>query len=208
MSPRSFLAPAFLALLALGCDSEDPRLPQSLYDEAVKLNTDGKTAEAKSLMELVSTRYPDTPAGTQARKDLYLLDTLLKQDIQERQKQLRISMKNAATALIRYYNKTGEYPDNLQALVPDYIDKTPETPWGHPFFYRPYVKVPIQDIPGRHGQISQRINTHNDGFFLVSLGVDLQPGGDTGMSGDTYIVDGEFYKEKTLPMIPLPQPIK
>jgi len=209
MFQRTILVPVLLSLLALGCNSEDPRLPQSLYDDAVKLNTDGKTLEAKSLMELIAKRYPDTPAGTQARKDLYLLDTLLKQDIQERQKQVRIAMRNTSTALIRFHSKNGEYPNTLETLVPDFIDKVPEAPWGHPFLYRPYVKTPIQDIPGRRGEVTQRINTKYDGFFLVCLGVDLQPGGDaSGMTGDTYIVDGEFYKEKTLPMVPLPQPVK
>lgn len=207
MSPRTILVPTLLALLAIGCDSEDPRLPQSLYDEAVKLNTDGKMLEAKSLMELVAQRYPEAPAGVQAKKDLYTLDMFLKQDIQDRQKQVRLGMRRTAEALARFKEKRGEYPEDLAALVPDYLDKPAETTWGHPFFYRPYVKEPIQDIQGKRGQVSQQINNRFDGYFLVCLGVDLQPGGE-GMAADTCMVDGELYKEKALPTIPLPQPLR
>jgi hypothetical protein len=37
--------------------------------------------------------------------------------------------------------------------------------------------------------------------------VDLQPGGE-GLAADTFIVNGEFYKEKSLPVMPLPQPVR
>jgi hypothetical protein len=37
--------------------------------------------------------------------------------------------------------------------------------------------------------------------------VDLLPGGE-GLAADTFVVDGEFYKEKTLPLIPQPQPVR
>ncbi len=46
MKRPAFAAPALLLLLA-ACASEDPRLPQQLYEEAVKLSRDGKLLEAK-----------------------------------------------------------------------------------------------------------------------------------------------------------------
>jgi len=42
---------------------------------------------------------------------------------------------------------------------------------------------------------------------LACLGVDLQPGGED-EAADTFIVNGEFLKEKLLPPIPLPQPVR
>jgi hypothetical protein len=209
MSALRFQVPVLLAALTLSCSSEDPRLPQSLYDKALELNkSPEKKQEAKSLMELIANRYPDSPAGNQAKKDLFLLDTLLKLDIQDRQKLVKTTMRETMNALIRYQKQTGEYPDTLARLVPEYLDKVPETAWGHPFFYRPYVKKPIEDVPGRRGVVVQRVNTKCDGYFLVCLGVDLQPGGED-MAADFYIVNGDFVGGKApFPIIPLPQPVR
>jgi hypothetical protein len=207
MFRRSAIAPALLALLFLSCDSMDPRLPDSLYTEAVELNRQGKTLEAKSMMELIAQQFPDTQAGKQARKDLYLIDLILKQDTQQRQKELLDGMKRVSNALIRYKNNKGQYPDSLTALAPEYLEKIPETPWGHPFLYRPYVKNPIVDIKGKRGAVSQKFNSAFDGYHLACLGTDLQPGGE-GMAADVFIVDGEFYREPSLPEIPQPQPVR
>jgi hypothetical protein len=207
MSRSSFLILALCTLLAVSCSSEDPRLPQQLYDEAAKLSADGKNLEAKSMMEMVATRYPESESGQMARKDLYRIDLFLKNEIQEKQKQLRVTMKRVADALTRYKGRKGEYPATLQELVPEYLEKIPVTDWGHPFFYRPYVKVPIEDVKDRHGNITQCFNRLYDGYQLACLGVDMQPGGE-GMASDSFIVDGEFFKERSLPTIPLPQPVR
>lgn len=207
MLRRSAIASALFALLVLSCDAIDPRLPDSLYSEAVELNRQGKTLEAKSLMQMISQQFPDTQAGKQASKDLYLIDVILKQDLQQRQKELMDGMRRVANALTRYKGKNKEYPSALVALVPEYLEKMPETPWGHPFLYRPYVKTPIVDIKGKRGVVSQKFNTAYDGYHLVSLGVDLQPGGE-GMAADAFLVDGEVYRQGGLPEIPQPQPLK
>lgn len=59
--PRS-LFPVLAALALVGCGSEDPRLPQRLYDEAIRLNQEGHNQEAQSLMRQLSTQYPETSA--------------------------------------------------------------------------------------------------------------------------------------------------
>jgi hypothetical protein len=201
------LASALLALLFLSCESSDPRLPDSLYTEAVELNKQGKTLEAKSMMQMIAQQFPDTQAGKQAGKDLYLIEVILKQDLQQRQKELMDVMRRVANALTRYKGNQSELPSSLSALVPEYLEKVPATPWGHPFLYRPYVKNPIVDIKGKRGAVSQRFNTAFDGYHLVSLGVDLQPGGE-GMAADVFLVDGEVYRQKELPALPQPQPLK
>lgn len=207
MLRRPAFASAILALLMLSCESTDPRLPQSLYDEAVGLNRQGKTLEAKSMMQMIAQQFPETQPGKQAGKDLYLIEVILKQDQQQRQKELADTMRRIANALTRYKGNQGEFPATLGTLVPEYLEKVPETAWGHPFFYRPYVKNPIVDIKGKRGAVSQKLNTSFDGYHLVCLGMDLQPGGE-GMAADLLIVDGDFWKEKTLPEIPQPQPMK
>ena len=207
MLRRSAIAPALAALVMLSCDSMDPRLPDSLYNEAVELNKQGKNLEAKSMMQMIAQQFPDTQAGKQASKDLYLIDVILKQDLQQRQKALLDGMQRVANALTRYKGNEKEYPVSLAVLVPDYLEKVPETPWGHPFLYRPYVKVPIMDVKGKRGAVVQKFNTAYDGYHLACLGVDLQPGGE-GMASDVFFVDGELYRGSDLPEIPKPQPVK
>jgi hypothetical protein len=196
-----------LLVVYTACRSEDPRLPKELYDQAVQLNQEGKQLEARAIMAQVASRYADTPAGQQAVKDLYLMDALLRQDLQERERQLRTIMKRVADALTRYRERHGEYPRFLSSLVPDYLEAEPRAPWGHPFFYRPFVSAPILNTRDRKGRQVQILSTRLDSYHLACLGVDLQPGGED-LAADTFIVDGEFWKEKTLPPIPLPQPVR
>ena len=108
MLRRPAIASALLALLVLSCDSMDPRLPDTLYDEAVELNKQGKTLEAKSMMQMIARQFPGTEAGKQASKDLYLIDVILKQDLQQRQKELMEAMRRVATiAMVHEQLSTG-----------------------------------------------------------------------------------------------------
>jgi hypothetical protein len=200
----------FTALLLIGCSSEDPRLPKQIYDEAVKLNRDGRGLEAKVLMEQLAQRFPDSESGQQARKDVYLIDSFLKRDLAERQRALRGTLKRVTDALIRYRAKRGEYPPVLADLVPEYLEQVPETAWKHPLLYRPYVQTPIQDITGRRGAVTQRFNTKFDGYYLACLGTDAEPGGE-GMASDILVKDGELLdmaRYKGFVPLPAPQPLR
>lgn len=204
--PRaSFLALA--VLLLTGCSSGDPRLPAKLYDEAIELTRQGRNQEAQSLMKQLASQYPESQAGQQATKDLYTMEALLRQDLRDRTKVLHGTMKRVADALTRYKGNHGEYPRHLSLLVPDYLDQTPETPWKHPFFYRPYVTSPILDVRDRKGRVAQVFSSKLDGYLLVCLGVDMQVGGDD-LAADTYVVNGEWYKGSAPPPIPSPQPVR
>lgn len=203
-----FLAPA-MALLTLlsGCSAEDPRLPGNLYEEARKLNLEGRSLEARAMMRQLIDRYPDTDAAQQAKRDLFLIEAFVARDVADRQKQVRIAMKRLTDALIRYRAKRGEYPLDLNELVPEYLDQLPETPWRHPFLYRPYVTRPIEEVQVKRGPVRQRFNTRLDGYYLASLGTDLQPGGE-GLAGDLLIKDGVPWSEPAFPELPAPQPIR
>jgi len=205
MLARFMAAPLVLVLMA--CATEDPRLPQKLYEEAIDLNQQGRQLEAKTLMERLAAKYPDTSIGQQASKDLFLMDTLLRQADQDRQRTLRAIMKRTADALTRYKGKHGEYPRSLSSLVPEYLDIDPATPWGHPFFYRPFVSAPILNTRDKKGRPVQVLSTKLDTYYLACLGTDLQPGGE-GMAADTFIVNGDILNEKVLPVMPLPQPVR
>ncbi len=200
--------PALAALIVLaGCSSEDPRLPANLYEEARKLNLEGRSLEARAMMQQLIARYPDTEAAQQAKRDLYLIEAFVNRDISDRQKQVRVSMKRITDAMIRFKAKKGEYPAALTDLVPDYLEQVPEAPWGHPYLYRPYVSQPIEEIPVKRGPARQRFNTRFDGYYLACLGTDLQPGGE-GLAADILIKDGEPWTDGPFPPVPQPQPIR
>ena len=206
--PASRLVPALLLVLTLaGCSSEDPRLPANLYEEARKLNLEGRSLEARAMMKQLTGRYPDSEAAQQAKRDLYLIEAFVNRDMADRQKQVRAALKRISDALIRYKTKKGEYPLSLATLVPEYLDQVPETPWGHPFLYRAYVTRPIEDLPTKRGPARQRFNTKLDGYYLATLGTDLQPGGE-GLAADTFIKDGILWSEAAFPPVPQPQPLR
>jgi hypothetical protein len=196
-----------LLLLLAGCSSEDPRLPGNLYEEARKLNLEGRSLEARAMMKQLAERYPDSEAAKQAKRDLYLIEAFVNRDMADRQKQVRAAMKRITDALIRYKTKKGEYPMALGELVPDYVEQVPETPWGHPFLYRAYVARPIEDVPVKRGPAKQRFNTKLDAYYLACLGTDLQPGGE-GLAGDILIMDGAPLAESAFPPLPQPQPVR
>jgi len=202
------IALALGLLLALGgCSSEDPRLPANLYEEARKLNLEGRSLEARAMMRQLAERYPDSEAAQQAKRDLYLIEAFVNRDMADRQKQVRAAMKRLTDALIRYKAKKGEYPLSTGDLVPEYLDQVPETPWGHPFLYRAYVTRPIEDLPTKRGPARQRFNTKLDGYYLACLGTDLLPGGE-GLAADTLIKDGALWGEPSFPAVPQPQPLR
>ncbi len=196
-----------LGLILVGCRSEDPRLPEQLYDQATQLSRENKNREARALLQCLAERFPDTRAGQEARKDIYTLDAILRQEMAESQRRLRGSLQRTVQALERYRGKNGEYPWSLQELVPEYLEQVPETPWGHPFLYRAFVRNPVEEVRDRRGNISQRFNTRRDGYHLTCLGTDLRPGGDD-LASDVFYVNGDPYREASLPPIPLPQPIR
>lgn len=199
--------PVLAVLVLAGCSSEDPRLPQKLYEEATQLMQQGRNQEAQGLLSRLSTQYPDTVSGQNATKDLYTLEGLIRQELREKQKALHSNMKRVADALTRYKGNHGEYPRFLSFLVPEYLDQMPETPWKHPYLYRPYVSTPILDTKDRRGRATQVFSNKLDGYILVSLGVDMQVGGED-LAEDTYIVNGEPYKGTAPPPIPMPQPVR
>ncbi len=205
------LVPALLlaatAALHLGCDSEDTRLPDKIYEEARQLNVSGKGAEARALMKQLIAAYPGTPAAEQARKDLFLIEAMNDRDVADRQKVLRVSMKRIVDALTRYKEKRGEYPDRLEELVPEYLDRVPLAPWDHPFLYRAYVSQPMEMVLPKRGPAFQRFNTRRDAYYLASLGTDAAPGGDK-LAGDILVKNGESILEKQFDPLPGPQPVR
>ncbi len=193
-----------------GCNAEDPRLPTQLYEDAVQKNQANQGAAAKLMMQRIVQQYPESEAATKARKDLYLIESMQKKELGERQQTVKQGLKRVTDALSRYKTKKGEFPGSLTDLVPDYLESVPETPWGHPFLYRAYVGVPMEDVTDRRGNVTQRMNTKLDHYHLCCLGTDFEPGGE-GMAADILVRDGEILdsvKDRTFPPLPTPQPLR
>jgi outer membrane protein assembly factor BamD (BamD/ComL family) len=207
MRPSRFIPALVLTAMLAGCSSEDPRLPANLYEEARKLNLEGRSLEARAMMKQLTERYPDSDAAQQAKRDLYLIEAFVTRDVADRQKQVRSAMKRVTDALTRYKTKKSEFPPSLNDLVPEYLDQVPETPWGHPFLYRPYVTRPIEDLQVNRGPTRQKLNTKFDGYYLACLGTDLKPGGE-GLAADILVKDGAPWPEPAFPPLPEPQPIR
>lgn len=206
----SYTLPALL-LLAFGCgNSEDPRLPTHLYEDAIQKNQAGQGDAARLMMDQIVKQFPDSEAATKARRDIYQIDALQKKDLAQRQQEVKTTVKRVIDALKRYNTKKGEYPGSLMDLVPEYLESAPLAPWGHPFAYRAFVGVPIEDVTDRRGKLSQRFNTKLDHYQFCCLGTDFEPGG-YGMAADILVKDGEILdpvKEKTFPALPTPQPVR
>ena len=202
---------SILLLLALGCgNSEDPRLPAHLYEDALQKNQAGQGDAARLMMEEIIKQFPDSEAATKARKDIYQIEALQKKELAQRQQEVRTIVKRVTDALTRYKARKGDYPSNLMELVPDYLESPPRSPWGHPFLYRAFVGIPIEDITDRRGNVSQRFNTKLDHYYFCCLGADFGPGG-TGMAADILVKDGEILdpvKEISFPPVPTPQPVR
>lgn len=203
----STLISTFLLFSLLGCQSEDRRLPQKLLDEASELSRKGRPQEAKAVLERITGRYADSPEARQAAQDIFIIDGVIKRELREKQRQVRAAMQRTMHALTRYKTKNSEYPRELTQLFPEYLDQVPESPWGHPFFYRPFVPVPIEDVPNRKGGYTQRLNLKLESYHLACLGTDIKPGGED-LASDILVINGEFAQTKVLPGIPQPQPVK
>lgn len=205
----SRLLPWFLLGTLLACQpDQDPRLPQSLYDEGRKLSVAGKGPEARALWNDLIARYPDSDAAQQAKKDLFFVNAMIDHDQEQRMKETRRSLGLVLGALARYDKDKGEYPASLNDLLPGgYLAQIPLASWGHPFFYRAYVGQPIVTITPRRGPARQLFNTRLDHYDLASLGTDLAPGGD-GLAKDLLFHDGESVDTAGFDPIPQPQPFR
>ena len=204
----SRLIPLALLGALLACSQEqDPRLPQSLYEDGRKLSVAGKGPEARALWNDLIARYPQSDAAQQAKKDLFFINAMIERDQDDRIKATRVSLGRILNALARYKEKRGEYPASLNSLVPEYLDQVPQASWNHPFFYRAYVGQPIVTFNPKRGPAKQIFNTKLDHYNLASLGTDLAPGGE-GLAKDLLFHDGESVDATGFDPIPVPQPFQ
>ena len=204
----SRLMPLALLGTLLACSQEqDPRLPQSLYEEGRKLSVAGKGPEARALWNDLIARYPNSDPAQQAKKDLFFVQAMIDRDQEARMKDTRLALGRTLSALSRYKAEHGEYPPSLNDLVPQYLDKVPVASWGLPFYYRAYVGQPIVSFTPKRGPATQIFNTKLDHFNLASLGTDIAPGGD-GLAKDLLFHDGDSVDTAGFDPIPVPQPFR
>ncbi|MBK8790863.1 MAG: hypothetical protein IPO28_12030 [Holophagaceae bacterium] len=169
------LAPALaLLLLAAGCSSEDPRLPANLYEEARKLNLEGRSLEARAMMKQLTERYPESEAAQQAKRDLYLIEAFVNRDIADRQKQVRAAMKRLTDALIRYRAKRSEYPAALGGSWSLNTSISCLRPPGAPLPLPALCHPPHRRTPGQAGTRAAEVQ-YQAGWLLSGLPGDRPP---------------------------------
>lgn len=92
-----------------------------------------------------------------------IVPRIMDQPDKARQVKAEMQIESISQALEMYRLEKGKYPtgeQGLKALVPAYLPKVPNDPWGNPYVYRQ---------PGEHGE-----------FDLSSLGADNERGGSGG----------------------------
>ena len=194
-----------LCLTLMGCYSNDQRLPEKLYSDALELSQQGMFQESKALMEEIASRFSEKLVGMSAGYDVWRLERVIESANEEENRQVRVLIRSTIDALARYRNRFGEYPTTLMELIPDYgLAQIPVTPCGHPLFYRPYVNNPRERVSNRRGGTTTRDNTRFDSYQLAYLGKDLKPGA----PDKILVLNGQVIYTMYFPKIPSPQPLR
>ena len=167
---RVFAIVLALALI-VGCGSE--KRADRLSREADRLAAKGDNPAAVASLEKLLREYPNSTAAAQAREKIKLYSGLV--DAVERfpQRRAREIVVAVARALDRYRGARGSLPENLELLVPDFLDAVALDPWGGKLLYE------------RTGRAAYR---------LASLGDDAVRGGE-GDAADLVVVNGRFTED-------------
>ena len=155
MLPIAFLLASALVLTA--CASDETRA-ERLYDKSAERLDHQDYRGAIEIYEQVVREYPETETARKAREDITHYRNLVGAIDNFPSHTANDLMISTARAIHQYRRKHRSYPESLDQLVPDQLDRVESDPWGRPLGYT------------RKGS----------GFELVCYGSDGEPGG----SGD------------------------
>lgn len=168
----NFAIACFLLVVVLaGCSSDEDRA-QRMYDAAMDDVRDEDLEGAIAKFGEVVQRYPETPAGREAAKDIVLYRGLAGAVDRFPARSARDLMVDTARRIERFRGRNRRAPRSLEELFG--AEQVPTDPWGRPLRYR--------TIRGGRG------------YELSCLGMDDKAGG-TGNSGDLLVRNGEFVLE-------------
>ncbi len=168
---RAFACALLVACVA--CGGGD-RSAERLYREARERVAQKDYAGAVERLDAIVRDHASSPLAEQARRDAILyrgLDEAVKRSPERR---ARETLVQVARVLERYRAAKRELPGDLASLVPSWIDRVPDDPWGRALAYE---------------------RTPRGGYRLSCLGADGKPGG-TGDDADLVVEDGAFAGER------------
>jgi len=156
-------------VLGLACDEAKA---DRLYRDAAARVERGDLAGAVERLDKIVSEHPQTRAAEKARSDVILYRGLLEASRRFPVRRAADTVVQVARALERYRHDRGGAPASIAGLVPEYLDREPEDPWGR--------KLPYRVTPG-------------GGYVLSCLGEDGAEGGEAA-AADIVVQDGRFVR--------------
>ena len=169
----SIAAAAFA--LACGGDS-DPKEAREMYNLALDLQAEQQNGAALAAFKEILKKYPEVSFRGDVEENISFIENLSEMERRGRARIVVDDLKALARACERYNLKHDAYPAELEALVPEYLQKIPACPWGTGYNYR--------TEPDRKG------GPHRY-YFLACFGSDGIPGGEE-EAFDCIVKEGEF----------------
>lgn len=165
-------------MLVLSCASEEDKA-KVLYEKAMQFDGEKKHAEAIEVYYQILAEYPQFSSTQSVKENLMFDEALLEMSRRAKARLAMDALKVLAKACEKYFKRNQQYPESLEALLPDYLGEISLDPWGFPYNYR------VEPDP-------ETAKAHQK-YFLASFGSDGIPGGEED-EFDLIVKDGEFYQ--------------
>ncbi|HXV77929.1 MAG TPA: type II secretion system protein GspG [Candidatus Polarisedimenticolaceae bacterium] len=158
-----------LSLSLGGCNKAE-----RLYAEAHEHIERSEFAQAVALYDEIISTYPDSETAARASREVELYRGLATAVDFYPERRIYDQMIETARAIYKYENRRGRWPESLDRLTPDYLERPPIDPWGRELLYG--------------------VKPQRRGYVLGCYGADGRLGGD-GAARDWFIEDGDFVRK-------------
>lgn len=136
-----------------GCSSPEREAKVAL--EAALMDSDQTSAELRRDLVRIVNGWPGTEAAGRAQRELESMDALDAAAARGQSLRAWDTVRRVANAAERYRLRHGKFPRSADALIPRYLERSVDDPWGNPVLY-------------------ERTSA---GYRVVSYGADGVPGG-------------------------------
>jgi tetratricopeptide (TPR) repeat protein len=162
------LALAAAALLT-GCSD---RKAEALFEDGARLAAQGRYEEAIATFRAVEQRYPRSQVAERAAREVELLHDLLVAGRRYKTDRALALVRETTRAIERFHADQGRWPLRLDELVPAWLERLEEDPWGRQVRYERTGKgyrVSCLGADGRSGGSNddQDVVVENGEFLIV-----------------------------------------